>query len=162
MRNRIKWAVLALIASTGCFKDPYPRDAAFLQGFENIPWGGSSVLADSLVRRDSAWTKVSSIVRSQTRGPMVVVSRSSRDYYLEFDERDRFFRFSYIAPKDDLDSVEQLIARYYRAPASWDKSNPNFENKIWIAETDSVALEIQFLITKDQYALKIANRWYER
>ncbi len=65
---------------------------------------------------------------------------------------------NYISERGDLDSVSAMILRYYGEPDKSERVNGNFENKIWQVEGDSVSLEIQLLITRNDYSLKVLNK----
>lgn len=151
--------VFIVLLMAGCrhkrnVTDQYP----FRRGCYSIAWGIPAAALDTLVRKDSSWSRISWVLNSRTDGKIVVVRRKGRDYYLEFTERDKLFSMNYISERGDLDSVSAMILRYYGEPDKSERVNGNFENKIWQVEGDSVSLEIQLLITRNDYSLKVLNK----
>lgn len=130
----------------------------FRSGFQKFKWGAQVSDVDSLIWKDTTWKKISSVINSNTNGRIVVIKDKEREYYLEFDESDRFFLMNYISGKNDLDSVRNRLQRYYGEPDQLEKTNENYQNHVWNIDADSIHLEIQMLVTHKQYALKVLNK----
>ena len=134
--------------------DEYP----FQCGCYSITWGVGAAAMDSLAKRDSSWSKVSSITNSKTNGTIVVARHKGREYYLDFTESDKFYSMNYMAGRTDLDSVSVMIQRYYGEPDRSDRPNGHFEGKLWSIVGDSVNLQIELLITNENFSLKVLNK----
>jgi hypothetical protein len=157
------WTVLyACLWPAACrSRKQIPPTVSYRSGFSGIRWGDSPACVDSLVKRDSTWQITSSIEPRADRGSTVVLSRGSRDYYLEFSRMNRFHTFNYIATRDDLDSLMKHLIESYGTPDREQRKEHAFEDRLWYVEDDSVALTIQLLVTEHRYALRITNTLIE-
>jgi hypothetical protein len=148
-----------LVCGSGCrhrrkVTEQYP----FRNGCYSLAWGLGAASIDSLVQRDSSWSKISSVTNSQTNGMIVVARRKHCDYYLDFTENDKFYAMNYIAERSRLDSIAALLRSYYGEPDRLERSGDDYENRIWSILGDSVNLQIELLTTKKNYSLKVVNR----
>jgi hypothetical protein len=98
------------------------------------------------------------IENSHTGGHIWVINESQREYYLEFDTKDRLFMISYIADTVDLDTLQKKLKKFYGEPERLSKGENSYLELNWNVEADSVHLAIQILITRKQYALKVENK----
>lgn len=134
------------------------EESPFRRGFEFIPWGASESTVDSALVKDSTWKKVSRVDNSETGGKILVMRGKEREYFLEFDRKDRFFMMNYISDRDNMDTVQNHLKRYYGEPEQKNSSRETYQERSWRVEADSVHLEIQMLITQHQYALRVINK----
>lgn len=159
MNRLVVLLVLLGLASPSCrSKRHIGEEFPFRSGFQSIRWGAPVSAVDSLTAKDTAWTKISSIDNLSTNGTIVVMKNKGREYYLEFDDRSRFFMMNYISGKQDLDTVRNRLQRYYGEPDRSGKGNENYQDRTWHIDADSIQLEIQLLETQKQYALKVLNK----
>ena len=151
--------LLVLFVISGCrSKKHLGEEYPFHRGFEFVSWGAPVSAVDSAIAKDSIWKKISNVDNSDTGGKIVVVRDTSREYYLEFDRKGRFFMMNYISESGDVDTVRNRLKRYYGEPEELQKENANYREQFWKIEADSVHLEIQMLITQRQYALRVINK----
>jgi hypothetical protein len=130
----------------------------FQSGFYGLAWGAPVSRLDFWLAKDSSWSHRSSMGERKDGGHVVEVHNKNRDYYLEFTEKDQFCLVNYISDQKDLDSVLSLLTRNCGVPDKSELTDGNFENKMWWVENDSVNLEIQLLVTKNNYSLSVSNR----
>lgn len=157
--NKFMLLLLILFVVSGCrakkhLGDEYP----FRRGFEFVPWGAAFTTVDSAIAKDSAWERISNVDNSDTGGQILVIRGKHREYYLEFDRKDRFFMVNYISDSNDVDTVTNYLKRHYGEPEHGTKGSETYQELLWNVEADSIHLEIQMLITQRQYALKVLNK----
>jgi hypothetical protein len=159
MKKKLILLLLILSVFTGCrSKKHLGEEYPFHRGFEFVPWGATESTVDSALAKDSTWEKISRIDNSDTGGKIVVVRDTLREYFLEFDRKDRFFMMNYISDTGDVDTVRNHLKKYYGEPEQKKNSGETYQEQLWKVEADSVHLEIQILITQRQYALKVINK----
>jgi hypothetical protein len=158
MRTIIPLLIMVCVVAGCRSKRHLAEESPFRSGFGFAAWGVSSSEVDSLVARDTLWRKVTSVDNSTTQGKIIVVQDKRREYYLEFDSNDRFFMMSYISDTGDAEHIQRVLKQYYGEPDRSKKENENYQEQIWNVEADSVHLEIQMLITRRDYALKVLNK----
>lgn len=149
--------ISAAVLVTGCrSKKHFGDQSPYGDGIGGLKWGSPASKIDSLAASDSLWKKISMVENSFDGGTIVVAAHDKREYYLEFDTKDRLQMISYIADTTDADTVEKRLTLFYGEPKR--KYDASYMELNWKAETDSVNLEIQMLITRKQYALKVLNK----
>lgn len=158
MKRVVLFITILSLAAACRSKRQVVEGSPFLTGFKSIKWGAPASAVDSLVSKDTTWKRISGIPNLETQGKIIVVKDTTREYYLEFDAKDRFFLMNYISGKNDLDTLRSRLKRYYGEPDRLEKTNINYENYAWDIEADLFHLEIQILVTHKQYALKVMNR----
>ena len=158
MKTRALVIFLILIIAGCRSKRHLTEESPFRRGLGPITWGASFALIDSLTAMDTLWKKVSTIENSQTGGHIWVIKESQREYYLEFDTKDRLYMISYIADTVDLDTMKKQLTKFYGEPEQNSKRVNSYRELSWNVEADSVHLAIQILITRKQYALKVENK----